>query len=195
MKRWLTLALSALLILSGVAFQSRPTGAGAAPKTVKQTITVLENGLLLVTIPDPPRGKVYEGDYALTVPDGVQWHLLSVSFNLTTAPPSTGGSATRRLKWVLRDSIDPVAPGRLFTVLTDGLADYVYKDFSMQNGQNLWFGNLGPGTPTAQLRSPANAALPDLWVPPPFQWATVSEGHTNRDQFNGFYAFVEEKPL
>jgi hypothetical protein len=89
----------------------------------------------------------------------------------------------------------PGGPGRLFTVLTDGLADYVYKDFSVQNGQNLLFGSLGPGTPTAQLRSPANAALPDLWVPPPFQWATVCEGHTNRDQFDGFYAFVEEKPL
>jgi hypothetical protein len=36
MKRWLTPALSAVLILSGVAFQSRPTGAGASPKTVKQ---------------------------------------------------------------------------------------------------------------------------------------------------------------
>ena len=198
MKRWLTPALSALLILSGVAFQSRPTGAGASPKSPrppKQTITVLANGILLVTIPDPPRGGMYDGDYALTVPPGVQWHLISVSFNFTTAPPSGGGSATRRLKWVLRDPTDPVNPGRLFTVLTDGLGDYVYKDFSMQNGQNLWLGKLGPGTATNQVRSPANAALPDIWVPAGFQWVTVSEGHTNRDQLSFFYAFVEEKPL
>jgi hypothetical protein len=197
MKRWLFLVLSVLMLsgLTGPTMDPRETAALASPASAQQEITTLQNGMLLVTMPNPPRGGMYEGDYALTVPDGEQWHLLSVSFNLTTAPPSIGGSATRRLKWVLRDPTDLVNPGRLYTVLAEGLGDYVYKDFSLQIGQNLWVGKNGPGTSLATVRSPANAALPDMWIPAGFQWVTVSEGHTDRDQLSFFYAFVEQKPL
>jgi hypothetical protein len=193
MRRLLVPALAALLVLTGLGLRPRPTA--ASPATSKEVITTLANGLLLVTIPDPPRGTSYQGDYALSVPDGEQWHVLSVSFNDTTAPWASGQSGSRRLKWCLRDPTDPINPGRLFTVLVDGLGDYVYKDFSLQIGQNLLFGKLGPGSLVSQIRSPANAALADLWIPAGFQWATVNEGETDRDQFSFFFALVEDKPL
>ena len=187
-------------LMSGLAVRTAtPTWAETKSRTSTvplQVISPMANGELLVTIPDPPKGSGYQSAYALTVPDGVQWRVLSVSFNLTTAPPSAGGAGSRRMKWVLRDPADLTGNlGRLYVIFGEGIGDYVYKDFSAQPGQNYVPGKNGPGTPTSQVRSPANAGLPDLWVPAGYQWSTVSEGMTDRDQCSFFFAIVEQQPL
>jgi hypothetical protein len=175
----------------------RVTPSSASPHVrTNETITSLANGDLMVHLDNPALGQSYAGTNILVVPTGFQWHLLTVCFNITTAPSSTGAAGSRRLKFVLSDTTDLVGnSGRAYTIVFDSLKDYVFKDISLSLGQNSDFGKAGPGAANAVLRSPMQGALPDQWVPAGFAWQVSFEGGTDRDQMSEFYALVEQKPV